>query len=599
MYKCMVALWLAALVTVVAATSAVAELATPEEAERACVNWLAYVVHERGDWAGEPNPVIEKVEALSKEGLVVGRCFSIAPVGHVVVPIIKELPPIKAYSQSCNVDVSQTVGYPQLLKDVLHDRLQRYLAAYGSLEAEQPATGDVLLGRAHREEWDWLLTTSEQFALDLQAGRYAGMRDVGPLLTSLWHQDAPYNNLCPIGNGGQRCVVGCVALACAQVLDYHEWPLSGTGSYSYYWYGDGSAPGQWLSADFSDAYDWSNIMDDYSGGYTTAQADAVAELCYEVGVAFEMDYGASGSGAWPSMALTALPNHFRYGSSVDMEYRSDHTAQSWFNVIVAQINDDQPMMYTFYAPSWGHEIVCDGWRVTARANQYHMNYGWGGSYNGWYTVDDLAYSDDINDEYIVRNIMPLIPVELSQFTADGGPGYADLQWTTASETDNLGFLVLRRGPDEEQFAGVNETLLPGYGTTALPHAYAYRDGPLDPGTYDYKLVDVSYLGEMCEHGPVRVTVSALTASHLSVSVVSADPLAFRFTLPRSGAASLGVYDLTGRRVRALMGPSGDAGAYTVTWDGLSDSGSRVPSGAYVYRLASADDTVSGRLLLVK
>ncbi len=597
MRRCVLAICLSVLVAGVSPLPAGAELATSGEMERVCVNWLAYAVHEKGQWADVTNPVITKVEPLSKEGLVVGYCFSIAPRGHVVVPVIKELPPIKAYSPSCNVDVSRTIGYPQLLKDVLYDRLQRYVDRYGSLGARQPSEGEVLLGRAHREDWECLLAPPEQFTLDVTSGRYEGMRDVGPLLSSLWHQDAPYNDLCPIGNGGQRCVVGCVALACAQVLDYHEWPHSGTGSYSYYWSGDGSAPGQWLSADFSDAYDWSNIIDDYSGGYTTVQADAVAELCYEVGVAFEMDYGASGSGAWPSMALTALPNHLRYGSSVDMEYRSDHTSQSWFDVIVAQINDDQPMMYTFYAPSWGHEIVCDGWRVTARANQYHMNYGWGGSYNGWYTVDDLAYSDDINDEYIVRNIMPLIPVELSAFTAAGGPGYADLQWTTASETDNLGFLVLRQGPVDQSFVSINDELVPGYGTTALPQTYAYRDEPLTEGTYQYKLVDVSYQGDVCEHGPVRVAVSGLPAPRLSVTVLSENPFRFRFSLPSDGAVSLAVHDLLGRRVRQLIDRRSDAGIHTVTWDGLSDSGIRVPSGAYVYRLAAGDGRASGRLLL--
>jgi hypothetical protein len=581
------------------APTASAEVATPGEMERVCVNWLAYVVHEEGHWAGEVDPVIATVEPLSKGGLVVGRCFSIAPRGHVVVPVIKELPPVKAYSQSCDVDVSQTVGYPQLLKDVLYDRLQRYLSAYGSLEAEQPATGDVLLGRVHREEWDWLLTTSEQFTLDLQAGRYEGMRDVGPLLSSLWHQDAPYNNLCPIGNGGQRCVVGCVALACAQVMDYHEWPLSGTGSYSYYWYGDGSAPGQWLSADFSDSYDWPSIVDDYSGGYTQAEADAVAELCYEVGVAFEMDYGASGSGAWPSMALTALPNHFRYGSSVDLEYRSDHTPQSWFDIIVEQINDDQPMMYTFYAPTWGHEIVCDGWRITARANQYHMNYGWGGSYNGWYTVDELAYSDDINDEYIVRDILPLIPVELAEFAADGGPGYVDLRWTTASETDNLGFLVLRRESGSAEYVTVTDELVPGSGTRAVPTDYQYRDERVSEGAYEYVLVDVSLDGHATEHGPVAVSVAASVPAQSGISVLDAASGVLRLSLPRAETVRLSLHDVAGRRVSLLLDGPLDAGVHLIPWGGVSGSRGRVSPGTYIYRLTGPDVELSGRLRLLR
>ena len=265
-----------AIAMAVAVGSARAEVATMAEMELACQNWLAYVVHERGAWAGSESPAVVGVQDLTEGGALLARCFSIAPRGHVVVPVIKELPPIKSYSEDYGIDVAQTVGYPQLIRDVLSDRLNRYLLRYGSLEATQPPEGDVLLGRAHREEWDWLLAGREVFEGELAAGEYEGMRDAGPLLTSTWHQSAPYYNFCPLGNGGARCVVGCVATAAAQIMNYHDWPLKGTGTHSYWWNGDGSAPGQTLSATFRDYYDWANILDDYSGGYNQAQADARA-----------------------------------------------------------------------------------------------------------------------------------------------------------------------------------------------------------------------------------------------------------------------------------------------------------------------------------
>ena len=51
-----------------------------------------------------------------------------------------------------------------------------------------------------------------------------GFRDyekVGPLLTTAWHQDAPFNNHTPIING-EHAPAGCVPIAIAQVVNYHQ-----------------------------------------------------------------------------------------------------------------------------------------------------------------------------------------------------------------------------------------------------------------------------------------------------------------------------------------------------------------------------------------
>lgn len=44
-----------------------------------------------------------------------------------------------------------------------------------------------------------------------------------PLITTLWDQYEPFYNLCPIAEG-ERTPVGCMTLAVAQILAYHEFP---------------------------------------------------------------------------------------------------------------------------------------------------------------------------------------------------------------------------------------------------------------------------------------------------------------------------------------------------------------------------------------
>jgi hypothetical protein len=72
----------------------------------------------------------------------------------------------------------------------------------------------------------------------------------------------------------------------------------------------------------------------------------------------------------------------------------------------------------------------------------------------------------------------------------------------------------------------------------------------------------------------------------------------RFTVPAAGPARLDVFDLAGRRVRALWdGPLGE-GEHELSWDGRDGSGRRVPAGLYLYRLTAAGQSVTGRVLAV-
>lgn len=59
------------------------------------------------------------------------------------------------------------------------------------------------------------------------------------------------------------------------------------------------------------------------------------------------------------------------------------------------------------------------------------------------------------------------------------------------------------------------------------------------------------------------------------------------SLPQAGEAEVGVYDLTGRRVRSLHRSALDAGAQRFIWDGRDDAGIVARAGLYVVRVRSA------------
>ena len=387
-----------------------AEQATAEDMQRVCRNWLAATTHDQGTWAGSPEPTITSVREFFVGDTLLARCFALAPRGFILVPVLKELPPVKAYSEKSNFDVDQTFGIPQLLRDVLTARMRNYRDTYGSLDASQPATGTVLLGRRHREHWNRYLMDPEQFDAEVARGSFGGRTQVGELISTNWHQGDPYDDDCPMGDGG-RCAVGCVATATAQILRYHASPATVDTAHIYHWDGDGDVPGQYLYAEYMDGYDWDNMPDDCDNGCSDEEEAALAELCYEVGVAFEMNYGFDASGTQTWKACTVLPAFFRYQKSIVQTHRDGplyaDDRDAWYAMIVEEIDAGRPLLYRIrYDNAGGHAIVCDGWRNTYGSDEYHINYGWGGDRTTWYTVDTIYKSDPIPEEYVVRHIKP-------------------------------------------------------------------------------------------------------------------------------------------------------------------------------------------------
>ena len=207
---------------------------------------------------------------------------------------------------------------------------------------------------------------------------------IEPLLGNLaWNQDAPYNNHCPIDPKTQkRSVTGCMATAAAQVMYHHRYPEKGTGSYSYWC--------EWenLSVNFSEAtYDWDHMLPSYKNGYTQQESDAVAQLMYHVGVASNMWYGSSASGAAMGTAMQAMMRHFDYDAAIRVLMKDYMDEEAVMDAIVADLQGSRPVFIeALTKKDEGHAFVCDG----IQADGYiHINWGWGGYGNGYFALSAM------------------------------------------------------------------------------------------------------------------------------------------------------------------------------------------------------------------
>ena len=429
-----------ALILVVPAIAGSANV-TREDAETIATNFIDFIIDARGGWGEAKSAEISNTEELRRGETLLGYHLSIEPGGHIVVPAVRMLSPVKSFSFYDDFETEAEYGYWQLLKDAMEHSLVAIEERHGPLGLLQSAPVPEKTG----ENWDWLL----------EGGMAPTSIDtVGPLMKTHWDQGDPYNTSCPMGDGG-RCVVGCVATAGAQTMRYWKHPSYGTGSHSYWWNGDqscgGSTSGKMLSADFDHAYDWSNILRRYLFGYDSTEVAAVAELCSDVGIAWEMDYGRCGSGAYTARGLTVYPTWFKYLDTINRQNRSDYAnAEDWFALIKAEFDADPPRVIHYRI--YGHSINCDGY-IDAGINYIHLNYGWGGSSDDWYAVDSLycPWSGcDPMEEYMMIGIEP--GADYVDATTgplgDGGDTYG-IAWADYDGDDDEDIYIVNSGTDNK------------------------------------------------------------------------------------------------------------------------------------------------------
>ncbi|MCD6367068.1 MAG: C10 family peptidase, partial [Bacteroidales bacterium] len=208
------------------------------------------------------------------------------------------------------------------------------------------------------------------------------IRSITPLLLTNWSQGTYYNTSCPADAQGQdgHVYVGCVAVALGQIMKFWNYPETGTGSKTSYSYFNGGY-GNFTINFANETYNWKNMPNSESM-YNTDLAD----FLFQAGVAVSMHWGPDGSASTTQALATALESYFKYSSNVNYVQRSDYTDTQWLNLMKGEIDAKRPVAYAGNGSGGGHEWNMDGYQ----SDQLHMNWGWGGAYNGYFTIDNLS-----------------------------------------------------------------------------------------------------------------------------------------------------------------------------------------------------------------
>lgn len=307
------------------------------------------------------------------------------------------------------------------------------------------------------------------------------------LLKTKWNQDFPYNKFCPTGTGG-RAYAGCVATAMSQVMNYWKYPTHGYGSHSYndFTYGE-------LSANFSEAeYRFDLMPNSIDNMSPEENIDAIALFMYHCGIAVDMMYSPDGSGAYSYDVPDAVLKYFGYSNRCRLFSRNNYSLEEFQAMLKDQLDLGWPCYYSGQDTdgSGGHAYVCDGYDNN---DMFHFNWGWSGSGDGFYAIDELNVSGYAfnNDQAFIANFVPSEVFlhtskapDLFTATPNGDMDFSvTLTWVNpASTLDGQAFdaidqlLLMRNGTVIETI----ENPVPG-------EAMAYIDMVRQPVTVDYSI----------------------------------------------------------------------------------------------------------------
>ena len=184
----------------------------------------------------------------------------------------------------------------------------------------------------------------------------------------------------------------------------------------------------------------------------------------------------------------------------------------------------------------------------------------------------------VSAQYVSLYDYNTIPVELTAFSASVAGTNVELNWTTATETNNQGFEI-ERSKDNISFNNIG--FVPGFGTTTEPKSYSYTDQSVNSGKYYYRLKQVDFDGSINYSDVVEVDVSLPTNFALEQNYPNPfnPSTSIQFSLPVDAQVTIGVYNLVGEKVAEVASGNFAAGSHKVTFNA-----STLTSGIYFYQL---------------
>ena len=229
-----------------------------------------------------------------------------------------------------------------------------------------------------------------------------------------------------------------------------------------------------------------------------------------------------------------------------------------------------------------------------------------------------SYTNIFSSVLLIMDYDNIVPVEFISFTASvlQNKKTVQLNWTTASETNNSGFEIQRTSPLPSPYQGEGgkagrgwETIgfVPGFGTTTEPKSYSFVDENVSTGIYKYRLKQIDFDGTFEYSNEIEVEVD-FTPKDFVLYQNYPNPFnpntIIRFQIPGQARndnvlVTLKVYDVLGNEVATFVNEEKQPGVYDVEFSIGQDSSPDKASGIYFYQLKAGSFTETKKMILLR
>lgn len=211
-----------------------------------------------------------------------------------------------------------------------------------------------------------------------------------------------------------------------------------------------------------------------------------------------------------------------------------------------------------------------------------------------YTVTNiLSKSSGVGYDDWTPVVPPVIPVELTSFSAVLKNNSVSLTWSTATETNNKGFFIERKGNEEiwQTISFIN-----GRGNSVSINQYSFTDNALETGNYSYRLKQIDFDGTYSYSTVVSISLNKKITYCLDANYPNPfnPSTKIRFSIPEKQHVTLKIYDVLGKEVKTLVNEERNSGQFIVEFNAGDFS-----SGIFFYQLKAGNFTQTNKMLLLK
>lgn len=208
---------------------------------------------------------------------------------------------------------------------------------------------------------------------------------------------------------------------------------------------------------------------------------------------------------------------------------------------------------------------------------------------------EVLYGEGTGEQapIVIIDIEGQLPVELKSFAASVVDGFVQLNWSTATETNNRGFEVQRKVEGSDF---VTIAFIQGKGTTTQSQNYSFVDNNVQTGNYQYRLKQMDFDGRSSYSNVVEIS---LNPTEFNLAQNYPNPFnpstTINFNLAKESNVNLRIFNLLGQEVASLAANEFmQAGSYSYKFNASS-----LASGTYIYRLEAGDFVQTKKMTLTK